>query len=633
MLGEQLETAVGPERVALPGEHPRRVLPLPLEGEHPGGEREVARQVLLPQEPQQFPVVGVPRQRHPRDPAPGQGLAGQLGPRLAVAGHLLLARVRLHHGRPALEQPGAGVTEVLPGVAGQRGHGRGRRPGLVTGGGQLRADFGQPLQAPRRRHLPGGLRVVAADRRGDLGQICDTGRGDDRRRAGGRAAHRGRQHSFGQVQPMPGQQPVHVLVQRGDAVVVEGGGAGAEDGHVLRPRAERLPVADQLAGHVPEGVGGTAPVELVDRDGVGEVQHLDLFQLGRRAELGGHHVQRDVSQRNDPRVALPDPGRLQDHQVISRRLAGADDGLDILRQLVGPPGGQRPEKQVVPVEGVHPDPVTQQRAAGPPPGRVDREHGHPQLVLLVGAQPADQLVGQRGLARAARSGDPEHGHPPGHRGGGQRGTVRLRHTAALQAGDRPGQGPPFAGQHGLDRGRAVRQVGVAVPDELVDHSGQAEPLAVFGGEDPDPGRGQPRDLVRDDDPAAATVDPHVPGPGLGQQLRQILEVLDVPALVGADRDALRVLLQHRVDHRADRPVVPEVHDFGALRLQDAAHDVDRGVVPVEQRRRRDEPHRVHRDVQLPPLLRNCHRSSYAGERPRPARRPTNSWTANIWTLK
>ena len=113
-----------------------------------------------------------------------------------------------------------------------------------------------------------------------------------------------------------------------------------------------------------------------------------------------------------------------------------------------------------------------------------------------------------------------------------------------------------------------------------------------------PASAQPRDLVRDDDPAAAAEDPDVPGAGLGQQLRQVLEVLDVAALVGADRDALRVLLEHRVDDLADRAVVPEVHDLGALRLQDAAHDVDRGVVPVEQRGRGHEPHRMHRHVQL-----------------------------------
>ena len=180
----------------------------------------------------------------------------------------------------------------------------------------------------------------------------------------------------------------------------------------------------------------------------------------------------------------------------------------------------------------------------------------------------------------------------------QRRAVRFRQAAGLQAGDRPGQRPPLAGQHGLDGGGVVREVGVAVPDQLVDHARQAELLAVLGREDAHPRRGQPRDLVRDDDPAAAAEDPDVPGTGLGQQLRQVLEVLDVAALVGADRDALRVLLEHRVDDLADRAVVPEVHDLGALRLQDPPHDVDRGVVPVEQRGRGHEPHRMHRHVQL-----------------------------------
>ena len=253
---------------------------------------------------------------------------------------------------------------------------------------------------------------------------------------------------------MAGQQPGHVLVERGDAVVVEGGGAGPEDGHVLRPRAERLPVADQLAGHVAEGVGAAAPLELVDRHHVGEVQHVDLFQLGGRAELGRHHVQRDVGQRHDRRVALPDPRRLQDHQVVAGRLAGADDGLDVVRQLVGAAGGQRAEEQVVAVEGVHPDPVAEQRPAAAPVGRVDGQHRHPQLVLLVGAEPPDQLVGQRRLARPAGPGDTEHRDPPGRRGRDQRLAVRFRQAPGLQAGDRPGQCAPFAGQHGLDRGGA-----------------------------------------------------------------------------------------------------------------------------------------------------------------------------------
>ena len=419
MRGEQLEAPVGTERVAFPGEHPGRVLALPLEGEHARGEREVTRQVLLPQEPQQFAVVGVTRQCHPRDHGAGQRLAAQLGVQLAVAypHDLLITRVRRHHGRPALQEPGARIADVRPRPFGQRSHGPGRYAGpfrtrlAVAGrcpavrsrrrrflGRQLGGDGGQLLQAAGRRHLPGGLRVVVPHGRGDPGQVPDPRRRDDRRRAGGRPAHRGRQHTLGEVQAMAAQQPGQVLVESGNAVVVEGGGAGPEDGHVLGPCAERVPVADQLAGHVAEGVGAATPLELVDRHHVGEVQHVDLFQLGRRAELGCHHVQRDVGQRHDRRVALPDPRRLQDHQVVTGRLAGADDGLDAVRQLVGAPGGQRPEEEVVAVEGVHPDPVAEQRPAAAPVGRVDGQHRHAQLVLLVGAEPPDQLIGQRRLA-------------------------------------------------------------------------------------------------------------------------------------------------------------------------------------------------------------------------------------------
>jgi len=72
----------------------------------------------------------------------------------------------------------------------------------------------------------------------------------------------------------------------------------------------------------------------------------------------------------------------------------------------------------------------------------------------------------------------------------------------------------------------------------------------------------------------------------------------VTALVGADRHALRVFLEYRVDDLANRPVMAQVHHLGALRLQDAPHDVDRGVMPVEQRGGRHEPYRMYGHVQF-----------------------------------
>ncbi len=51
-------------------------------------------------------------------------------------------------------------------------------------------------------------------------------------------------------------------------------------------------------------------------------------------------------------------------------------------------------------------------------------------------------------------------------------------------------------------------------------------------------------------------------------------------------------------HLVDAAVVTEVDDLGALRLQQPAHDVDGGVVAVEQAAGRHEPDRVLGHVQV-----------------------------------
>src|SRR5260221_368265 len=83
---------------------------------------------------------------------------------------------------------------------------------------------------------------------------------------------------------------------------------------------------------------------------------------------------------------------------------------------------------------------------------------------------------------------------------------------------------------------------------------------------------------------------------LPQEVDHVLEVLDVAALVGGDRDALDVFLQRSGHDFVHRAVVPQMDHFGAARLQDAAHDVDGGVVAVEKRRRRHEADLVLRFV-------------------------------------
>ena len=114
---------------------------------------------------------------------------------------------------------------------------------------------------------------------------------------------------------------------------------------------------------------------------------------------------------------------------------------------------------------------------------------------------------------------------------------------------------------------------------------QAEPPAVFGGVDPIRcALGlEGADLLGDDDPATAAEDAHVPGTLLVEELPDVAEVLHVAALVGRQGDGLGVFLDGRGDHVSRGAVVPEVDDLGAGGLQDPPHDVDGGVVAIEER--------------------------------------------------
>ena len=139
--------------------------------------------------------------------------------------------------------------------------------------------------------------------------------------------------------------------------------------------------------------------------------------------------------------------------------------------------------------------------------------------------------------------------------------------------------------------------------------------AVLGGEDPGHAVGlELRDLARDDDPAAAAEDLDVAGAVLAQQVDHVLEELDVAALVGRHRDRLGVFLDRRLDDVGHRAVVAEVDDLGAVRLEDAADDVDGGVVAVEERGRGDEADLVLRLVALR-LCGQGHRTSRNGAWP------------------
>ena len=267
---------------------------------------------------------------------------------------LLVAGVGLHDRRPALELVGDVVRERLARLDSSR-------PLDAVGGlarlGELALHDLEALHAARRGGVLLGAGVEAADGLGDLGEVAHPLGGDHLADAGGVPHVDVGERALGHGQALPGELVAQVLVEGGDAVVVEGRGAGAEDRHVGGLLAEGLAVADHLAAHVAQGVLGAAALELVDRHGVGEVEHVDLLQLRRGTELGRHHVERGVDEGHDRGVALADAGGLDDHQVEAGGLHHVDDVGEVVGHLVGATGGQAAEEDPVAVEGVGADAV------------------------------------------------------------------------------------------------------------------------------------------------------------------------------------------------------------------------------------------------------------------------------------
>ncbi len=250
------------------------------------------------------------------------------------------------------------------------------------------------------------------------------------------------------------------------------------------------------------------------------------------------------------------------------------------------------------LDGVHADAVTEQRAASSLPRWVDGNDGDLEAVFLIEAEAADQLVGEAGLAGAAGAGDPQSQ-------GWRDGTFfdRPRQTpvrGVFQLRDRPRQQPGVAPAQvqvlDLDR-TALRQVEIAGGHDIVDHPLQPEPGAILGRIHARHAVSmQFRDLLRHDHAAATAENLDLLAAPCPQQVDHVLEILDVPALVGRDGDALHIFLQRRIDDFLHRAVVAEMDHFGTSGLQDAPHDVDRGVMAVEQRGGGDEAQFVFRLV-------------------------------------
>ncbi len=68
---------------------------------------------------------------------------------------------------------------------------------------------------------------------------------------------------------------------------------------------------------------------------------------------------------------------------------------------------------------------------------------------------------------------------------------------------------------------------------------------------------------------------------LFQHIHHVFEVFNMATLVGRQRDGIGIFLQCRPHHVFHAAVMPQMNNFCALRLNQAAHDIDRGIVAIE----------------------------------------------------
>ena len=362
----------------------------------------------------------------------------------------------------------------------------------------------------------------------------------------------------------------------------------------------------ERAAHGEEGVFGSRMVSLVEGYGVGQVQHVDLFELALGPVVGRHHVEREIADVHDPRVTLSDPTSLHHEDTAA---GGSQDEKRVIhdgREFGARTAGRHAaDEDVRAGDRVQPDAVSQERAASAPLRGIHRENADAAdrsgtQIRALGPEPEQQLVKDRTLAGAARTRDAQHrrGRPDELR---ERRPVGGLQPFVLREADQAGRRAALAKRivpgeirdqfvEGCLGTGGTRLTGV--PQHVVHHAFDADYPVVPRGIDPrDPVRLQGGGLMRPYYAATAPEYPDIASSGLPEQVHQVAEELVVSPLVGGHRDGVRVFLEGGGSNLSGAAVVTQMNDLGSPTLQEAAEDVDRSVVAIEQRGPGDEAER------------------------------------------
>jgi hypothetical protein len=166
-----------------------------------------------------------------------------------------------------------------------------------------------------------------------------------------------------------------------------------------------------LLANVAQRVCRPTPITFVQHDEIGEINHVDLFELRGRTVFRRHHVQRAIDLIDDLGVALANARSLEKNEV---KAGGAKDQKSVSdgcgEGKVGATRRHRAHENRLAADGIHSDPIAEERAAAAPPRRIDQQERNSE-VGGIASQASDEFIDDARFARAAGTREADHGRP------------------------------------------------------------------------------------------------------------------------------------------------------------------------------------------------------------------------------